>query len=104
MINTDFRTNREIQLSPNQFIDHDKKSGFLYSDPEPFEFLKIEKYENFDYQFESDYPEIEIIMKLSDIERVYERESYTLMMMIGDIGGFNGAIVIIPWLFMGYYS
>ena len=35
---------------------------------------------------------------------MYERESYNLMMMIGDFGGFNGAIMIVPTLFMGLYN
>ena len=43
-------------------------------------------------------------MRLHHLERVYERQSYTFMMMVGDIGGFNGAVIVIPTLFMSYYN
>ena len=48
--------------------------------------------------------EFSINMRLHNIERVYERQSYTFMMMVGDIGGFNGAVIVVPSLFMSYYS
>ena len=48
--------------------------------------------------------EFSINVRLHNIERVYERQSYTFMMMVGDIGGFNGAVIVIPTLFMSYYN
>ena len=48
--------------------------------------------------------EFSINVRLHNIERVYERQSYTFMMMVGDIGGFNGAVIVVPSLFMSYYS
>ena len=26
------------------------------------------------------------------------------MMMVGDVGGFNGAVIVVPSLFMSYYN
>ena len=48
--------------------------------------------------------EFSINVRLHNIERVYERQSYTFMMMVGDIGGFNSAVIVVPTLFMSYYS
>ncbi len=43
---------------------------------------------------------------LSLDERVvsYERTSYTIFTLLGDLGGFNSAIIIFPAYFMSIYS
>ena len=33
-----------------------------------------------------------------------EREAYTVFTLIGDVGGFNGAIIILPAFLMSFYS
>ena len=33
-----------------------------------------------------------------------ERQVYTFMTLIGDVGGFNGAIILFPTFFMSFYS
>ena len=49
-------------------------------------------------------PRMEVILELSDIKRTYERQAYTFMTLIGDIGGFNSAIYILPAYLMAWYS
>ena len=41
---------------------------------------------------------------LSDIKRAHERNAYTFMMLIGDVGGFNGAALLLPVFLMSPYS
>ena len=41
---------------------------------------------------------------LSNKKHILERQVYTLFALIGDFGGFNGAIIIFPSLFMSFYS
>ena len=45
-----------------------------------------------------------VLISLSDIERTYEREVYSFMAALGDFGGFNDGIVLIPAIFMSFYS
>ena len=47
---------------------------------------------------------MDIVLELSDIKRTYERQAYTFMTLIGDIGGFNSAILIFPVFLMAWYS
>ena len=35
---------------------------------------------------------------------MYERNYYTFMTLIGDVGGFNGAIILFPAFIMSFYS
>ena len=44
------------------------------------------------------------MLALSNKKYLYERSVYTLFTLIGDVGGFNGAIVIFPTFFMAIYS
>ena len=44
------------------------------------------------------------IFSLSDIETVYEREVYSFMAALGDFGGFNDGIILIPAIIMSIYS
>ena len=44
------------------------------------------------------------IFSLSDLEKTYEREVYSFMQALGDFGGFNDGIVIIPAILMSIYS
>ena len=48
--------------------------------------------------------EIQVEFLLSENKYVYERSVYTFFSMIGDVGGFNGAIVILPTFLMTIYS
>ena len=42
--------------------------------------------------------------KLSNKRNTYERQSYTLFQLLGDIGGFNGAVIIFPSIVMRSFS
>ena len=42
--------------------------------------------------------------KLSNKQNTYERQSYTLFQLLGDIGGFNGAVIIVPSILMRSFS
>ena len=42
--------------------------------------------------------------KLSEISRSYERQAYTLMALISDVGGFMDIIKLIPVFIMASYS
>ena len=41
---------------------------------------------------------------LSDIEKNYEREVYSFMAALGDFGGFNDGVILIPAILMSIYS
>ena len=41
---------------------------------------------------------------LSDKRRLIERQAYTFMILVGDIGGFTGAIIGLPSLILSWYS
>ena len=45
-----------------------------------------------------------ILFSLSEIEKTYEREVFSFMAALGDFGGFNDGVVLIPALFMSFYS
>ena len=47
---------------------------------------------------------ISISMQLSENKYIYERSVYTFFTLIGDVGGFNGAIIILPTFVMAIYS
>ena len=49
-------------------------------------------------------PLVEVILELSDIKRIYVRQAYTFMTLIGDIGGFNSAVLVFPVYLMAWYS
>ena len=41
---------------------------------------------------------------LSDLEKTYERQVYSFMALLGDFGGFNDGIALIPAILMSIYS
>ena len=49
-------------------------------------------------------PKSAVIFELADTKIIYERQVYTFFTMLGDLGGFNGAIVIFPAFVMSWYS
>ena len=50
------------------------------------------------------WPSLTVTVELADVRHERERQVYTIFTMIGDIGGFNGAIIIFPAFFMTHYS
>ena len=49
-------------------------------------------------------PSARIIIELSDTKNTYKREPYTFFALLGDFGGFNGAIIMFPALLMSFYT
>ena len=91
----------EVDLALNEFIGNDNWLGLFPTDPKEVEFLSIEsidKRENVDGSF------TDITINLSDKKWTHERQVYDLMMLVGDFGGFNAAITVIPALIMSYFS
>ena len=43
-------------------------------------------------------------MLMSDVKQVYQRKAYTLLTLLGDYGGFNGAVVFLLSFLMTTYS
>ena len=94
-------TNFEFHLGPNEFYNHDNWLGLFTQDIEPVEFFSVEKeqvnlisdtysiglgaaYEGSNQNM----PGAAITFELSNIKRTHERSAYTLMILLGDIGGF----------------
>ena len=50
------------------------------------------------------YGEDRLILRLADKVRTSERESYTFMALLGDFGGFNDGIIILPAFLMTLYN
>ena len=49
-------------------------------------------------------PIMAVEISLSDQQLAYERNAYTLFALLGDVGGFNAAILIFPGYIMSFYS
>ena len=49
-------------------------------------------------------PAIDVKIWLSDELHYLERVQYSFFTMLGDIGGFNGAIIIFPSYLMSWYA
>ena len=86
----------------NTFIDNNDYLGLIQAEPDSQSFFNIEKYEYFDYTFDRLDSPTELY--LSDLEKTYEREVYTFMEALGDFGGFNDGVLIIPAILMHIYS
>ena len=49
-------------------------------------------------------PKLEVEMVLSDKLFKFERARYNLLMLAGDLGGFNSAITLIPGFILSFYT
>ena len=49
-------------------------------------------------------PRVSIRLVMADEKVTIEREVYTFFTFIGDIGGFNGAILMFPAFFVSRYT
>ena len=92
------------KLAINEFTNNDDSLGFLSSENDPYTFMSVESFEK-TIEDQDDYlPNIEFRLELADTLHESERQVYTVFTMIGDIGGFNGAIIILPSFLMAQYS
>ena len=87
----------------NEFVNRDDYVGFLSSDPDPIEFLSP------DSELESVIDTtgdaiVKITLTLSANKHIYERSVYTFFNLLGDVGGFNAAIIILPTFLMAIYN
>ena len=90
------RKDSQIFLGPNTFIDNSGRLGLFSSNSEENsrEFLTVKS-------VVSDLSsETHIKLLLSDTRHTYERSSFTLMMLLGELGGIYGVIIGIPSLFI----
>ena len=98
-------TVHEYSLAVNEFEDHTNKVGFIKQDPDEYSFLQISKSSSKEIVPTEKRPVfISLVINLDDKIIKMEREAYTLFTMIGDVGGFNGAIIILPAYIMSFYS
>ena len=75
----------------------------MSGDPEEITFLSYDDQEVVTEDIDSEAAVV-IQMALSKNKYVYERRVYTFFKLIGDVGGFNGAIIILPTFLMAIYS
>ena len=100
---TDTRQTILFELGANLFEDFRDKVGFFRTDPVEHSFFQIEK-ENVDKISPYKRTETRVKIELSDLFRSQERQVYTFMTMLGDVGGFNEAVIIFPSIIMAYFS
>ena len=75
----------------------------MSGDPEVHNFLSVDSQKVVREGIESEVG-IMIKLMLSTNKYVYERSVYTFFTLIGDVGGFNSAIIILPTFLMSIYS
>ena len=109
-----------IALQPNEFTDNTDMVGFFEQDYDPTEFLSVDTFtssttkltledrDSIPLEVEGDEVQIRPKMKLdlilSNRMVITERGVYTFFTLLGDLGGFNGAITIFPAYIMSYYA
>ena len=89
-----------IELANNEFVDNGDYLGFIAPIPDPFNFLSFEKLE----KSTEDKWSTKVIFKLSEVKRTYHRQVYSLIVMLSDMGGFNGIIYLVPAWLMALYG
>ena len=88
-------------MAENEFIDHRDKFGFVNQEPEPYKFLSLDYFEKIDHNENTGFV---VRFFLSSRKNYIERQVYTFFTLLGDFGGFNGAIVMFPSYLMSLYS
>ena len=105
-------------MGPNEFTLQDDRVGFIEDRGELEEFLTLNSYTEelvaIDadakrdvvrfYNSSSALPKINWKILLSDELNYLEREQYDFFTLLGDIGGFNGAITIFPSYLLSWYA
>ena len=89
----------QLSLSPNEFTNKDDYLGFLHNEPDPFQFLSEDKFEKITYKA-SDETKYAFLIVLSKRLNTYERQVYSIFALVGDFGGFNGAILGLASFFL----
>ena len=89
------------EVSKNEFINDDARLGLFRTDIEPYKFVTLDKSSQI---ISPSTNFINLLIRLSDNKYTSERKFYTVLTLIGDLGGFNGAIIILPAYIMSKYS
>ena len=81
---------------------------YLEEEPEPKTFLSVDSIEKV-YINEpdgelKDYPSFEYNFEMGTRKRSFKREAYTFLELLGDFGGFNDGIVLLPAILMTFYN
>lgn len=107
--------NSLAKLGPSEFTALDDPIGFslLEDNPDPVQFFFIADLETTATELsegifypESSFivPKLELSLELAATQRFAERQAYTFFTLLGDVGGFNGAIIMLPAYMMSWYS
>ena len=96
-----------FEFAPDEFYDNNDEIGFLASEKEPFQFLQLQNHFSRskalpDQTGKPPYQVFDIV--LSNKKNTFERTFYTFFGLLGDIGGFNSAIIIFPAFLMNFYA
>ena len=78
--------------------------GFLSSEPEPYKFMTKSSTVRQSETSEVGALRVVWLLTLGNKKKEIERQVYTLMTLMGDVGGFNSAIILIPSFIMTFYS
>lgn len=114
-IKTDQFVEWSFELSPNDYFNYDDPIGLFETEVDPYSFLTVQTYRDSSsvatdaqskYSNTTDWylPDVQVSLILSDTFLEHERKVYTFFTLIGDVGGFNGAVVLFPVYLMGWYS
>ena len=88
----------------NEFEDSDDKIGFLSSEKEAFSFLSADTSPQTERITGFNYTHFDWTIQLGKNKKLIQRQVYTFMTLIGDFGGFNGAVIMFPAFFLSFYS
>ena len=102
-------------MGPNEFTLQDDRLGFLDDGGELIEFLNIDTFTDSTDVTASfkgvsfsgsdiTLPQIDVRLELSETMHYLQRVQYTFFSLLGDVGGFNGAIIIFPSYLMSWYA
>ena len=70
----------------------------IYSEEDPYVYLTVQNVKSRD---NTDDPIIKV--NLSDTKRISERSAFTVIMLLGEVGGLYGALVGFPAYFISYF-
>ena len=92
---------QRVYFAPTEFKDNNDYLGMFNRDPEPSKFFCWER--SVEHELDSNFWLVYEVV-LDEKEMKNERQVYTFFALLGDLGGFNGAIVVFPAYLMNIYS
>mmetsp|Transcript_35174 Transcript_35174/g.46334 ORF Transcript_35174/g.46334 Transcript_35174/m.46334 type:complete len:81 (-) Transcript_35174:923-1165(-) len=73
------------------------------SEADSYSFFSVEDYDAKEEKTD-DGAVLQAEFELSDKMYTYERQAYTMLALVGDVGGFNGALILLQGFVMSFYS